>query len=250
MLKPSAPTDFALIRQAKDARSRQMAAVEPLLANISPMSEASTPTASPVGAGDTKSSKFNFEEQSQNDNTLVVVPTDEKYSLAVVAAGLSQSARPNIQSIKVWTACMAVYLAGLAVAMAFDRTIITAMSEVKVHVNRPVVAKSSLPKITLNASVPKIISNALIPTSGVVDGLPKPDSSVVVSTLSLQSVEQAFVHGASFIGATVGPVFGPVFSEEDGVDLDDGATDANIMHRFHALEKLIAGALPTTYYFV
>ena len=145
---------------------------------------------------------------------------------------------------------MAVYLAGLAVAIASDKAIVNFMSDA----NHSDVASSPVPAVITKVSVPTATSNALIPTSEVCDDIPKPfSSSIVVSSLGLQSVEQAFVHGASYIGATVGPVFGPVFAEEGEIDLDYmydivGA-NTNMSHRFDAIENLIAGALPTTHYF-
>ena len=206
------------------------------------MSEASTPTASPTASDSAKSSKFDFSDQGQD---AIVVPTDEKYSLAVIAVGLSQPARPNSQSIKTWSAYMAVYLIGLAVAIASDRAIVNFMSDT----HQPGIESSPVPAVPAKVSVPTTPSNALIPTSEVHNGIPKPFSSVVVSSLGLQSVEQAFVHGASYIGATVGPVFGPVYAEEGEIDLDYDGIGANMTHRFDAIESLIAGALPATYYF-
>ena len=95
-----------------------------------------------------------------------------------------------------------------------------------------------VPAVAKKVSVPTITSNALVPTSEVYDGVP------IVSNFSLQSVEQAFVHSASYI-ASVGPVFGQVFAKEAEIDLDDiaGATLP------HVIENLIAQALPTTYYY-
>ena len=192
-----------------------------------------------------KSSKFDFSDEVQDSNT-IIVPVDDKYALAVAAVGLSQPARPNVESIKVWSAYLAVYVLGLAVAVAFDRTIVNAMNGAD-RVDNTV--SSPVPAVTTKASVPTTTSNALIPTSEVYDGVPKPFSAVVVSSLSFQSVEQAFVHGASYIGASVGPVFGPVFAEEGSIDLDGDVIGANVTHRLYAFENLIAAALPTTYYF-
>ena len=243
MLKSSAPTDFALIQQAKESR---MNALDPLLASLSPMSEASTPTASPTN-GDAKSSKFDFSDEGQDRNT-IIFPVDDKYALAVAAVGLSQPARPNVESIKTWSAYLAVYVLGLAVAVAFDRTIVIVMNGAD-RVDGNEIVSVPVPAVITKTSVPTTISNALIPSSEVYDGVPKPFSSVVVPSLSLQSFEQAFVHGASYIGASVGPVFAPVFAEEGSIDLDDDVIGANVTHRLYALENLIAGALPTTYYF-
>ena len=208
--------------------------MDPLLAALSPTSEASTPTASPTNT-DSNISKFDFSDQAST----FVVPTDEKYSLAVDAVGLGQPARPNVQSLKTWSVSMAVYLAGLAVAVAFDRTIVNIMSDA----HESDIASSPVPAVAKKISVPASTSNALVPTSEVYDGVPNPFSSVVVSNFSLQFVEQAFVHGASYIG----PVFKPVFAEEAEIDLDDiaGAT----LHHLHVIENFIAQALPTTYYY-
>ena len=97
LLKSSAPTDFALIQQAKDARGRQIDAV-----NLSPTSEASTPMASPnsIDGAVTKStsSKFDFSGEMEQKTSGMAIP--EKYSLAIIAAGMGQSARPNVQSFR------------------------------------------------------------------------------------------------------------------------------------------------------
>ena len=247
MLKSTAPTDFALIQKAKHARSTQTTAVDSPLASLSPLSEASTPTASPTN-GDLKASKFDFAYKVHNTTCTVDVPTDEKYALAVTAVGMNQPARPNVLSIKTWSAYMAVYLAGLVLAIASDRAIVKIMSDAhrpETTVSSPVPAV--IPKA--KASTPAPRSNSLIPTSEVYDGIPKPFSSVVVSSLSLQTVDKVFVHGASYIGATVGPVFGPIFAEEVIVDLDCDDIGMNATHRFRAIENLILGAMPTTYYY-
>lgn len=217
--------------------------MDPLIATLSPMSEASTPTASPTNT-DSRASKFDFSDQVQ-DST-IVVPADEKYSLAIAAVGLNQPARPNVQTIKTWTAYMVVYLAGLAVAIASDRAIVNVIMS---DVHQVDIVSSPAPAVITKVSALTSTSSALIPTSEVYDGIPKPFSSVVVSSLRLQSIEQAFVHGASYVGATIGPAFGPIFAEEAKIDLDYDDVGANATQRFHAIENLIAGALPTTYYF-
>ena len=204
MLKFSAPTDFALIKQAKESRSGQITAMDPLLAALSPTSEASTPTASPTNT-DSKVDKFDFSDQAST----ITVPTDEKYSLAVDAVGLGQPARPNVQSLKTWSVSMAVYLAGLAVAVAFDRTIVNIMSDVL----ESDIASPPVPAVATKISVPASTSNALVPASDVYD-----------------------------------IVFGTVFAEEAEIDLDDIA-DATLPHHLRAIENLIAQALPTTYYY-
>ena len=129
---------------------------------------------------------------------------------------------------------MAVHLAGLAVAIASDRAIVNFMSDT----HQPDIESSPVPAVPAKVSVPTTPSNDA-----------EPFSSVVVSSLGLQSVEQAFVHGTSYIGATVGPVFGPVFAEEGEIDLDYDDIGANMTHRLDVIESLIAGALPATYYF-
>ena len=243
LLKDVAPTDFALIQQAKEARDRQIT-----VDALSPTSEASTPMASPNSidgaVAKCTSSKFNFSDEVEKKTSSMVIP--EKYSLAIIAAGMGQSA-PNVQSVqsmRTWSACMAVYVLGVLVAISFDRFIVDVMSEVRVS-QSDTVASSPVPAQTL------ITSNALVSTSQVYDGIPTPLSSVVISPLKLRTDVQAFVSGASFIGSTIGPVFGSVSTHVTDIDLDDiiGGADTTYNTRMCALEDLIAGALPTTYYY-
>ena len=242
LLKYVAPTDFALIQQAKEARDRQITAMDAL----SPTSEASTPMASPSSidgaVAKSTSSKFDFSDEVEEKPLGMGIP--KKYSLAIIAAGMGQSARPNVQSLRTWSACMAVYILGLFVAFSFDRFLVDVMSDVRVS-QSDTVASSPVPAQTL------ITSNALVSTSQVYDGIPTPLSSVVVSPLKLRTDVQAFVSGASFIGSTIGPVFGSASTHETDIELDDIIGDANTTYntRMCALEDLIAGALPTTYYY-
>ena len=245
LLRDVAPTDFALIRQAKEARDRQITALDAL----SPSSQASTPMASPSSidgaVAKCTSSKFDFADEVEKKTSSMVIP--EKYSLAIIAAGMGQSAHTNVQSvqsIRTWSACMAVYVLGVLVAISFDRFIVDVMSEVRVS-QSDTVASSPVPAQTL------ITSNALVPTSRVYDGIPTPLLSVVISPLKLRTEVQAFVSGASFIGSTIGPVFGSVSTRETDIDLDDIIGGANTTYntRMCALEDLIAGALPATYYY-
>lgn len=241
LLKYVAPTDFALIRQAKEARDRQIT-----VDNLTPMSEASTPMASPSSidgaVAKSTSSKFDFSDKVEKKTSGMVIP--EKYSLATIAAGMGQSAHTSVQSLRTWSACMAVYVLGVLVAISFDRFIVDVMSEVRVS-QSDTVASSPVPAQTL------ITSNALVSTSQVYDDIPTPLSSVVMSPLKLRADVQAFVSGASFIGSTIGPVFGSVSTRETDIDLDDIIGGANMTHntRMCVLEDLIAGALPTTYYY-
>jgi len=243
LLKDVAPTDFALIQQAKEARDGK------ITDDLSPISEASTPMASPNSidgaVAKCTSSKFNFSDEVEKKTSSMVIP--EKYSLAIIAAGMGQSV-PNVQSVqslRTWSACMAVYVLGVLVAISFDRFIVDVMSEVRVS-QSDTVASSPVPAQTL------ITSNALVSTSQVYDGIPTPLSSVVISPLKLRTDVQAFVSGASFIGSTIGPVFGSVSTHVTDIDLDDiigGASNTTHNTRMCALEDLIAGALPTTYYY-
>lgn len=268
---PTASTDWSLIQKAKAAREAQ----------LSPMSDASTPTSSPLA-----SKRFFFTGTSssssrdkQGKTTHVATFTSSSYQIALDAAGLGgpMSNMDAFKSIHLWK--MVLCLLGLTAAVSVGMVVLMPEDEIPSHhalphsspvpIGRSAVwnqatgrFERSISKATRNIHTQQATgrpssSNALVPTSIVYDNAVAPPTvSRAVSSMMVRS-ENAFVHGMSFVGSSVGPIFKPTPREDEIVDLDttEKYTAAHVSmkqrvkaRRLHRLGDIISGALPSMYY--
>ena len=261
---PTASTDWSLIQKAKAAREAQ----------LSPMSEASTPTSSPAAT-----KKFFFGSSSEQvKDVSVATSLSSSNQIALDAAGLggSTSRSDSSMSVRLWKTAMCLLGLAAAASVGSIGEIMTkeqAATHVQPH-NSPIpIARSAVwndvsGKFERTTNTPmrngrdsfvapstvsqKVLTAIALTENYFVHGISYVESSGHRDVFAAPSreimkaiaqTENFFVRGESFVGTSVEHISKPTIDDDAVVDL---LAEAGRLDR---LANTISAALPSHYYF-